>query len=93
MPANHTTQSALIALGFTLAEDGALLTSDATIALAPVGRFYQLMIRLPGGSVAAVVTDVALKITCEPSACDDDGADMLDDFARRGANDDESGRR
>ena len=57
--------SALVALGFTAADDGALRApSGSTITLAPMGRFYQLTITLPeGNNVRTVVSDVALKIS------------------------------
>jgi len=59
-----STDSALLAVGFTAGNDGVLhVPAGVTVTLAPVGRFYQLAIALPTGDVVSgVVADRALKI-------------------------------
>ena len=71
--------------------DGVLeAPASAAVTLASVGQFFELRISLESGTaIVAVLAKAALKIRREPSACDDPGADMLDDHAMRGAHDDE----
>jgi hypothetical protein len=80
----------LIEIGFTAGNDGVLRApSVATITLTPVGRFYRIEIAMTGGKIVTHVAKIALKISHDEAACEDPDADMIDDHAMRGCNDDE----
>jgi hypothetical protein len=63
MPANLISQiDALLALGFTLADDGTLVApADSTVTLAPTGQFYQLKISIHGHRRARGARQVCVK--------------------------------
>ena len=58
--------SALLALGFVLADDGAFVApSGSRITLTPIGNFLELRISVDGNAVTAVLSKTALKICRE----------------------------
>jgi len=57
---------ALLALGFTLADDGTLVAPvGSRVTLAPIGNFLELRISIDGNAVTAVLAKAALKICRE----------------------------
>jgi hypothetical protein len=66
MSQSSDSTSALLALDFTLADDGTLVApSNSGVTLAPTGQFYQLKISIDGSAVTAVLAKSALKICRE----------------------------
>jgi hypothetical protein len=59
--------SALVALGFTLADDGTLTApAGSTITLAPIGsNFLERKIAIDGSAVTAVLARAAIKVARE----------------------------
>jgi hypothetical protein len=56
--------SALLALGFVLADDGAFVApSGSRITLTPIGNFLELRISVDGNVVTAVLSKSALKFS------------------------------
>jgi hypothetical protein len=66
MPATFLPQiDALLALGFTLADDGVLTApADSCVTLTPIGNFLELRISIHGSAVTAVLSKTALKFSC-----------------------------
>jgi hypothetical protein len=61
--------SALIALGFGLADDGTLRApSGGVVTLTPIGQFLELRISIDGNAVTAVLAKAAIKICREGAA-------------------------
>jgi hypothetical protein len=62
----HSTDSALIALGFTRTDDGTLTAPvDSVVTLTPTGAFFELRISLNGNAVVAVLSKSAIKVSRE----------------------------
>jgi len=63
MAQSTPTKDALLALGFEQCSGILHAPSTAATTLTPIGRFYQLAIKLPsGGGVSCVVSERALTI-------------------------------
>jgi hypothetical protein len=60
----HSSDAALVAVGFVAGSDGTLTAPQGTVAtLIPVQQFYRLALALPSGDeVSCVIAGVALKI-------------------------------
>lgn len=67
MPSEPLPQiDALIALGFTLADDGTLVApANSRTTLTPIRQFLELRISLDGNAVTAIMSSTAIKITRE----------------------------
>jgi hypothetical protein len=64
--ASSKTKDALLSLGFTEGNDGALLApASSRTRLIPTGAFFELRISIDGNAVIAVMSKSAVKITRE----------------------------
>jgi len=64
MQSPYSTDSALIALGFVLADDGTFTApSNSAVTFTPIGNFLELRISVDGNAVTAVLSKTALKFS------------------------------